>query len=117
VYLTRTGRIELPEGSIATCTATDCGGTLPKVFVNGRTGPSNVVVDRTGVYWLEVTDPTMGAVIYSIRTCPLTGCVGGPRLLASGTRARSMRVDDSFVYWINGFPADAGPSPVMRVAK
>jgi hypothetical protein len=117
IYLVRAGRPELPEGAIQTCTPTDCGGGTPKVFVNQRMGPSNLVIDRTGLYWLEVTDPTMGAVVYSIRTCPVSGCVGGPRLLASNVKARSLGVDDAFVYWINGAPADAGPSPIMRVAK
>jgi hypothetical protein len=117
VYLVRPGRPELPEGMIQTCTAADCNGGTPKVFVNGRNGPSDLVIDRTGLYWLEVTDPTVGAVVYSIRTCPLTGCMGGPRLLAANVKARSLGVDDAFVYWIEGFPADAGASPIMRVAK
>jgi hypothetical protein len=117
VYLVRTGRPELPEGAIETCTASDCDGGTPKVFVNGRNGPVSLVIDRTGLYWLEVTDPTMGAVVYSIRTCPLTGCVGGPRLLAGNVKARSLNTDDAFVYWVEGAPGDAGPSPIKRVAK
>jgi hypothetical protein len=117
IYLVRPGRPELPEGAIDTCTPTDCNGMRPKVFVNGRMGPTNLVIDRTGLTWLEVTDPTIGAVVYSIRTCPVSGCVGGPRLLASNTKARSMVADESFVYWINGAPGDPGTSPIMRVAK
>jgi hypothetical protein len=114
IYLQITRRPELPEGSIETCTATDCNGGKPKVFVNGRMGPTNLVVDRTGVYWLESLSD---GISYAIRTCPLTGCVGGPRLLADGTKARSLGVDDGFVYWIDGAPGDAGPSPIKRVAK
>jgi len=113
IYLARMGRPELPEGAIETCTPANCDGGRPKVFVNGRMGPTNLVVDRTGVYWLESASDTT----FAIRTCPLSGCVGGPRLLADGTKARSMGVDDSFVYWIDGAPGDAGPSPIKRVAK
>jgi hypothetical protein len=104
----------LPEGGIDTCTPTDCNGGRPKVFVNGRMGPSNLQVDRTGVYWLEVTD---NGANFAIRTCPISGCVGGPRLLADSTKARSMRVDDNFVYWIDGSVGDPTNSPIKRVAK
>jgi hypothetical protein len=117
VYLVRPGRNELPEGAIETCTPTDCNGGTPTIFVNGRMGPTNLVIDRSGLYWLEVTDPTVGAVVYSVRTCPITGCVGGPRQLAANVKARSLVVDDNFVYWIDGAPGVAGPSPIMRVAK
>jgi hypothetical protein len=119
LYLVNTKRPEVPEGSIQICTPTDCNAGTPRPFVNGRAGPSNLVIDRTGLYWLEVTDASvMGDFVYSIRTCPITGCVGGPRLLAANVKARSLVVDDSFVYWING--PRFGPAtitPVMRVAK
>jgi hypothetical protein len=118
LYLVRTARPELPEGSIQTCTPTDCNGGMPRVFVNGRAGPSSLVIDRTGLYWLEVTDSSVvNDFVYSIRTCPVSGCVGGPRLLASGVKPRSLAVDDSFVYWINGPPFSQAPAPIMRVAK
>jgi hypothetical protein len=114
IYLQVTRRPELPEGSIETCTPANCDGARPKIFVNGRMGPTNLQVDRTGVYWLEST----GAPdTFAIRTCPLTGCVGGPRLLVDGTKARSMRTDDNFVYWIDGAASDAAASPIKRVAK
>jgi hypothetical protein len=113
VYLVRTARPELPEGDIETCAAADCDGKPPKVFVNGRMGPAGAVVDRTGVYWVEAAE---GGADFTIRTCPLSGCLGGPRLLATG-KVRSMRVDDDFVYWIDGAVGDPGPSPIKRVAK
>ncbi len=99
------------NGAIRTCNPVDCDTQTPKNFIANRDPITALTVDAQGVYWLE------DAVIYS---CPRTGCVGGPRMLASGLvpittsgfNAHPIVTDDAFVYWIQ----DA-TGTVKRIAK
>ena len=60
-----------------------------------------------------------------IYSCPLSGCVGGPKTLATGvtrminpiTDTHVLTTDDTFVYWINDGSSVDSPGAVMRVAK
>ena len=99
------------NGAIRTCTPANCDAQTPKNFIANRDPISALTVDAQGVYWIE------DANIYS---CPRTGCIGGPRLLASGLvptatpgfNAHPIVTDDAFVYWIQ----DAS-GIVKRIAK
>ncbi|HXI57557.1 MAG TPA: hypothetical protein VNO55_15930 [Polyangia bacterium] len=99
------------NGAIRTCTPGDCDAHVPRNFIANREAIRGLTVDANGVYWMEQT------TLYS---CPLTGCLGGAKTLATGvTRTfnsalstRPIVTDDAFVYWIND---DAGV--VKRIAK
>ncbi|HEX2568453.1 MAG TPA: hypothetical protein VH877_02765 [Polyangia bacterium] len=95
----------VPVGVIATCSAGGCNGT-PANFIRSQPYPIEMTVDSSGVYWIASDDGTL-------RTCPLTGCVGGARILASGqSGARSLALGPGFVYWIDG-----SNTSILRVAK
>jgi hypothetical protein len=103
LYVQLPGRAGFSDGSIRTCTPTDCNAGVPARFVDGRESPSGVVADATGVYWIEG-----GAIL----ACALPACSGGARTLASSVSPAALVLDDAFVYWTNG-----SPGPIMRVAK
>jgi hypothetical protein len=93
------------SGVIRTCTTASCDTQTPKIFISGRDPITGLTVDANGVYWIET-----GALY----TCPITGCVGGPKSLATGITASFALVvtDGAFVYWI-----DDTAGTVKRVAK
>jgi hypothetical protein len=98
------------SGAIRTCTPGDCDGDKPKDFIIHRDPIDAFTIDADGVYWIE--DQRLYA-------CPRTGCVGGPKTLATNvTRAIDGRnpwtivTDAAFVYWINDTAGIA-----MRIAK
>jgi hypothetical protein len=93
------------SGAIRTCSTDSCDSQTPKTFASGRDVISGLTVDANGVTWVETS---------TIYTCPITGCVGGPRMLAGGITAMNVQpvTDDAFVYWI-----DDANGTVKRVAK
>jgi len=111
IYLQFGDEMHTLNGAIKTCTPVNCDAGVPKNFIINHEAIRGLHVDTNGVYWMEQT------TLYS---CPLTGCVGGPKTLATGvTRTfntalstRLIVTDDAFVYWIND---DLGA--VKRVAK
>lgn len=111
VYLQFGDAMHTLNGAIRTCTPVDCDGHMPKNFLANRDVVRGLTVDADGVYWMEQT---------TLYACPRTGCVGGPKTLAtnvtrmtnSALSTRLIVTDAQFVYWIND---DAGV--VKRVAK
>ncbi len=99
------------NGAIRTCTPGDCDAHVAKNFIANRDVVRGLTVDKDGVYWMEST---------TLFSCPRSGCVGGPKTLATGVArtfntalsAQLIVTDDAFVYWIND---DAGV--VKRIAK
>jgi len=116
IYMQYGDAMHTLNGAIRTCNPVDCDGGKPKDFLAHRDPIDGLTVDTNGVYWLE--DNT----IYS---CPLSGCVGGPKTLATGvtrminpiTDTHVLTTDDTFVYWINDGSSVDSPGAVMRVAK
>jgi hypothetical protein len=116
VYMQFGDTMHTLNGAIRTCDPVDCNAGTPKELLAHRDPIDGLTVDNDGVYWVE--DNT----IYS---CPRTGCVGGPKKLATGvTRminpgidTHVLVTDDAFVYWINSGTSTVTPGTVMRVAK
>jgi hypothetical protein len=106
VWILETGADGYTNGSIKTCPTT--GPCTPTTFVTNQPFPLGFAVDATDVSWFTrdgLPDPA------DIVTCPVTGCKGGPRLLASKqTGAYGFKSDGKFVYW-------ATPTQILRVAK
>jgi len=99
------------NGAIRTCDPVDCTAHTPATFVANRDPISGLNVDADGVYWME------DGTLYS---CPLAGCVGGAKTVATGiTRVPNQNLDNhlvvtdnAFIYWIND---DLGT--LKRIAK
>jgi hypothetical protein len=72
------------------------GSAPARVVVDGLHMATGLAVDATNLYWLEVDE--RGAV----KTCPRTGCVGEPTVLASEqTFPQWLAVDAKNAYWFN----------------
>jgi hypothetical protein len=89
---------------VRSCLKRDCRSTIttyqPATFnpYIGLPYGARLVLVAVGdnVYWSQQSDI---AGSQSIRTCPSTGCVGAPRVIASSVDFNSMAVDESHVYW------------------
>jgi len=93
-----------PNGSIAKCAVTGCGGN--PTLITPSDFPLGIAVDATGIYWVAGT--SSGFVLH----CPLSGCGAGPAVLATRqNQPFSLVMDLTTVYW-----TDAGGS-VNAVAK
>ncbi|HEY1957135.1 MAG TPA: hypothetical protein VGH28_16055, partial [Polyangiaceae bacterium] len=80
-------------------------------FVTKQPYPTHLVADASGVYWFNFDAPLNSSNASQIVTCPLSGCGGGPRSVATNqTGLTLMRSDASFLYWATG-------SQILRVAK
>jgi hypothetical protein len=112
LYLTRLGIDPTTNsGRVFSCPKANC--TTLTTFASVPMGPTELAVDASGVYWLNPTEGT-------VRTCPLSGCVGPPRILASNQiGCKGIVLDATSVYWVvPGAAAPATPNgTVMKVAK
>lgn len=104
-------------GSIFRCTLPTCAmGTRATLFESAaNTTPSLIRVHKDVVYWLDnYTAPPDKARVLS---CPITGCGGVPKVVATGeNEMRGLAVDDSGVYFtVEGDTANlAGVVKVCR---
>ena len=91
--LQKGGQGGAPNGALLTCSASSCGSDGPAVFTRKLAYPTALAVDASGVYWFA-SDAN------EIDTCPLSGCGGGPRTVASDVKgARTLVLWRGFVYW------------------
>lgn len=96
-------------GQIKSCSKAGCtSGTL--VASDGNIPDLDLLgADADGFYW---------AARGELRTCPLTGCVGAPRVLASApSYPHHLATDEKAVYWIAGASEAAPTGDVLRIAK
>jgi hypothetical protein len=102
LYGASTGSIgTINNGSIWTVSVN--GGTSAP-FARENSGPVDVAVDADGVYWVNTTEGT-------VRSCPLSGCVGPAKVLASGQdKPRKVAVAGGFIYWMTS-------NAILRIAK
>jgi len=108
IYMLSAGGSGYSNGAIRTCpnNATAC---TPANFVVNQPVPTGFTVDAKNVTWFN--SEAVAGMPANIMTCPASGCVGGPRTLATNqVEAYNLRSDDAFVYW-------ATPTAIMRVAK
>ncbi len=82
------------------------GSAAPPSFAPGDTTSPSIKADASGIYWT-----TRGGAADAIKTCPLTGCVGAPKILSPATDAWGITTDATAVYWVE----ETGR--VMKVAK
>jgi hypothetical protein len=82
--------------------ATEPGGALPPVQF------SALAADGANVYWAQTRLRERRA----ITTCPSSGCLGAPRVIAMDVDAMTLVVDTTHVYWTS-----ERDTAVMRVAK
>ena len=98
----RTCRI---ENGCSYCTCSAPTPPAPQTLATGNY-PTGVATDGTNVYWLADTEWNLsddtGSWILS--TCPVSGCNGAPKTLASGggQQSENVAVDGSNVYWTAG---------------
>lgn len=106
------------KSHISICPSSGC--TAATTFNSLISPLLDLTADSSGVYWLQGD-----AAAASIQYCPLSGCTGGARVLATNqSSAHALRVHGDFVYWIaGGTSIDGGSSTVpgtgaiMRVAR
>ncbi len=114
VYILRKGGAGgAPNGSLLTCAASGCGSNGPVMFAYRLAHPTALAVDASGVYWYA-------SDAGSIAMCPLAGCGGGPRDVATDLEGvQSLALSGDFVYW-SALDAESGGttrSTIYRVAK
>jgi hypothetical protein len=88
----------VPDVVIAEASTT-CPGTGNCVIATGLGQPWLIAADDTRVYWTEGgTSPTSGDG--AVKSCPITGCSGGPTVYATAVNfPRVLVIDSTNVYW------------------
>jgi hypothetical protein len=114
VYILQKGRTgAVPGGSVRTCPASGCGPDGPAVLIRKLAYPTALAVDESGVYWYA-------ADAEEIAMCPLAGCGGGARTVASQVKgATRLLLSGGFVYWSADDPGsgERKRSTIYRIAK
>jgi hypothetical protein len=92
-------------GTVRSCPHAGCGNGNANMVTytnasaaTGASMPTEVIADNTNVYWLA--DATGGNALFS---CPTSGCVGAPKVVASGMSMRVLAQDNENLYWVQGF--------------
>jgi hypothetical protein len=95
------------SAGIQRCARSGCASG-PQVLVPPSSLPDGVsalAVGGQAVYWAECPGSGSG----QIRSCPFTGCSGGPgQVAATPTCARAMTADATHLYWMDDGTAGAG---------
>jgi hypothetical protein len=90
------------DGYVWSAPAGAAGATT--TFSREEIGPTDLAVDADGVFWINPT-------LKTVSTCPISGCVGAPRMLAQQqTGLKAIATDKQFVYWLTD-------TAVFKVAK
>jgi hypothetical protein len=94
IYWGNYGSGSAPDGSIASCPKTGCGGQ-PTLLATGVTGPVGIAVDAANVYWVE---PPTG----NVSSCPKSGCGTNPPTILAGDEDDpfAVAVDSTGLYWV-----------------
>ena len=80
----------------------------PCPVVTGLDLPLDVTSDSNNVYWTEFGD-TFGAVNGSVKSCPLSGCSGAPKVYATGQpNPGQLASDGANLYWSADAPGTGG---------
>jgi hypothetical protein len=109
------------NGQIMKCAIGGCG-MAPTVVASGLVFPNEVAVSGASLYWTNsgTSSATGGLVLDgSVMTCPVSGCVGSPTILASNqANPEGIAVDSTGVYWTNfGSAANANLGSGGQVMK
>jgi hypothetical protein len=112
LYALTTGSTGQPTGHIRSCALPCASG--PTDLIAPILDPTEMAIDATSIYWIAAVSDT-------IFTCPITGCVTGPKavLVGLGDSPQMLRSDLGFLYWVTTDNNDAGLpySAIHRVAK
>jgi hypothetical protein len=98
-------------GSITACDVNGCGGG-GTVLATNQPYVSDIAADGNAVYWATIGAPnplTNTAPVGAVLRCALPACAGGPTKIAEGlVNPTSVRVDSTYVYWLErGSPTPA----------
>jgi hypothetical protein len=96
------------DGVVASCPVSGCdAGEI--VYTSTALNPRGIAVDGTNVYWAGASyGPSNGGIF----TCPITGCSGSPKRLATAGIPDGVQVDNSYVYWV-----DSDSNTVSKISK
>jgi hypothetical protein len=91
------------DGAIMSCAISGCGSPTP--IATGLATPNEIVVNGTTLYWTNAGTSTAATALVhdgTVMSCPVTGCVGAPSILASGQgNPGGLATDGLNLYWAN----------------
>jgi len=92
------------DGTVMKCAIAGCGGS-PMPLATGLASPNEIVLRGTTLYWTNsgTSNATQSLVLDgTVTSCPVTGCSGGPSILASGQgNPAGLATDGVDLYWAN----------------
>jgi hypothetical protein len=83
---------------VRSCAKADCAGTVVTYATQQET--TQVTVSATHVFWGAGPDRYQTSNDFNIYACPISGCVGPPRVVAKSFHATGFAIDETSVYWI-----------------
>ena len=96
-------------GEIYSCSKAGCTSETLVASDGNNSNLRLLGADADGFYWATFSG--------ELRSCPLTGCVGAPRVLANAPAyPHDLATDQRAIYWIAG-DASTMRGDVMRLAK
>ena len=106
LYLTVANPPDHTTGAVVQCPRAGCGAT-PLTLASGSIF-YGITVDSANVYWTDAQQRVL--------SCAISGCNGGPTVLATGQSASKALVSNgNYLVWANGTTA-SGLSPVISLA-